>query len=250
MNMLENHLQQIALSAEAIAELPFPRPRIFTNALLHPHDITALIRDTESHERALFTIAPPDLGSTEITLSTLRKSTVFDAGANTDVSKSTIGAYRGLKATSAAGRLLGGDLMSQLQKGGADSGRDRTGVDVEFLLKGAEKLCAVYPIEGAIDKIDSLRMRYEQLTSSIARHEARIAEQASQLERLNQPKKYDDNERPNNEDHEASQELQRGKVTAEDIQREEVEMKELEKKKRGLEDRVSGYERDIGGLLR
>ncbi|MCJ1402209.1 hypothetical protein MMC11_005429 [Xylographa trunciseda] len=247
--MLENHLQQIALSAEAIAELPFPPPRIFTNALLHPHDITTLIRDTEAHERALFTVAP-DSGSGEVNLSSLRKSVIFDFGTNGDGSRSTIGAYRGPRPTTAVGRLLGGDLMNELRKGGVDTGRDRSEVDVKLLLMGAEKLCAVYPIEGAIDKIDSLRMRYEQLTSSIERYEARVAKQASQLERLNQPKNYDHDERLLNEDHEALQEGQPGKVTVEDIQREEAEMKELEKKKRGLEDRVSGYERDIGGLLR
>lgn len=34
------------------------------------------------------------------------------------------------------------------------------------------------------------------------------------------------------------------------MRQEEKEIKELEKKKRGLEDRVSGMERDLGGLLR
>ena len=102
-----------------------------------------------------------------------------------------------------------------------------------------------------MDKIDSLRMRYKQLTSSIERYEARVAKQASQLERMNQSKNYNDNERYDNKDNnEALHKQQHSEITVEDIQREEAEMKELEKKKRGLEDRVSGYERDIGGLLR
>ncbi|MCJ1436436.1 hypothetical protein MMC27_005815 [Xylographa pallens] len=248
--MLENHLQQIALSAEAIAELPFPPPRRFTNALLHSHDITVLIRDTEAHERALFTVVPPDSSSSGINLSSFRKSTVFDIGANGNGSRSTIGAYRGPRPTTAAGRILGGDLVSQIRSGGTSTGRDRTEVDVELLLTGAEKLCAVYPVEGAIDKIDSLRMRYKQLTSSIERYEARVAKQASQLEIMNQPKNYNDDKRYDNKDDEAPHKQQPAEITVEDIQREEAELKELEKKKRGLEDRVSGYERDIGGLLR
>ncbi|KFY34136.1 hypothetical protein V495_08206, partial [Pseudogymnoascus sp. VKM F-4514 (FW-929)] len=59
MSFLSNHLEQISLSAQSIASLPFPPPKIFTNALLASHDITALIRDTEPHERALFSVPPP-----------------------------------------------------------------------------------------------------------------------------------------------------------------------------------------------
>ncbi|MCJ1289117.1 hypothetical protein MMC34_000649 [Xylographa carneopallida] len=221
MKMLENHLQQIALSAEAIAELPFPPPSKFTNALLHSHDITVLIRDTEAHERALFTVAPPDRSSSGVNLSSLRKSTIFDVSANGDASRSAIGAYRGPRPTTAAGRILGGDLMDQIRSG-----------------------------DGAADKIESLRMRHKQLTSSIERYEARLAKQASQLERMNRSKSFDDNETQIKKRNELPYEQQALEITAEDIEREEAEMKELEKKKRGLEDRVSGYERDIGGLLR
>ena len=39
-------------------------------------------------------------------------------------------------------------------------------------------------------------------------------------------------------------------LTKEDLEREEEEIKELERKKRGLEDRVTGMERDLGGLMR
>lgn len=38
--------------------------------------------------------------------------------------------------------------------------------------------------------------------------------------------------------------------TREDLLREGIEVEELEKKKRALEDRVSGMERDLGGLMR
>lgn len=39
-------------------------------------------------------------------------------------------------------------------------------------------------------------------------------------------------------------------TTPEDFMREEEEIRELEKKKRALEDRVSEMERDLGGLRR
>ena len=39
-------------------------------------------------------------------------------------------------------------------------------------------------------------------------------------------------------------------VSPEDLKWEEDEIRELEKKKRALEDRVSGMERDLGGLSR
>ena len=39
-------------------------------------------------------------------------------------------------------------------------------------------------------------------------------------------------------------------VTEDDIKREDDEIRELEKKKRQLEDRVQGMDRDLGGLMR
>lgn len=39
-------------------------------------------------------------------------------------------------------------------------------------------------------------------------------------------------------------------VTDEDIERELEEIRELERKKLALEDRVTGMERDLGGLMR
>ena len=120
----------------------FPPPKIFTNALLHPHDITTLIRDTEAHERALFTVAPPEPGSFEP--SSNRKSTVFRPNnANGEDTGHIMGIYRGLRPTTAVGRILGGDIMDQIWRGATSNGRDRTEVNVHLLLNGAEKLCSV-----------------------------------------------------------------------------------------------------------
>ena len=40
------------------------------------------------------------------------------------------------------------------------------------------------------------------------------------------------------------------KISSEDIQMEETELKDLEERKRSLEDRITGMERDLGGLSR
>ena len=102
-----------------------------------------------------------------------------------------------------------------------------------------------------MEKIVSLRARHDQLTSSIERYEARMAQQAIQLEKINRRGQYSDTEDVKSEhNHGSGNLLQNSQVTAEDFQREEEEMKELEQKKRGLVDRVSSMDKDLGGLLR
>ncbi|KAI4208718.1 MAG: hypothetical protein LQ348_000039 [Seirophora lacunosa] len=173
MALLENHLEQISLSAAAIAELPFPPPKRFANALLRFHDITALIRDTEVHERALFRFAPPDPSS----------------------------------------------LPPQ-------------------------------------EKISSLHSRFNQLTASVTRYENRVSKNATQLAKLN--RSGDDRDADDEHlDRGASPDLESGErkfsempITAEQLEREEQEVRELERRKQNLEERVSGMERDLGGLLR
>ena len=129
--------------------------------------------------------------------------------------------------------------------------RDRADVDVSLLLKGAEKLCNVYPIVGAWERIASLRSRHEQLTASISRYEARVAKQTAQLTKMNRKKEGDnDYEEEDSEEQGPSEVTPELQITEEDIQGELSEIEELEKKKHLLEDRVSGMERDLGGLLR
>ena len=118
--------------------LRFPPPKIFTNALLQPHDITALIRDTEAHERALFTVLPPEPGSHE---ARSRRSTVFNVGIGDDGAGP--GGYRGPRANTAVGRVLGKDLLQQIRKNDGGERKDQGEVDIEALLKGAERLCQV-----------------------------------------------------------------------------------------------------------
>ena len=76
-----------------------------------------------------------------------------------------------------------------------------------------------------------------------------------QLEKMNKHKDsdggYDDTMEEDSEvdgnDDEAAQSM---RVTEEDLIKEDEVIRELEKKKRTLEDRVSGMERDLGGLRR
>ncbi|KAI4257565.1 MAG: hypothetical protein LQ352_001630 [Teloschistes flavicans] len=145
MALLENHLEQISLSAAAIAELPFPPPKKFTNALLRSQDITALIRDTEAHERALFKFAPSDSASIPNHPSVPRRTIAYGPGSGSgseQVSNGVrvTGAFR---QNSAVSTLLGNQLEEQLKNDGGQAGKERGEVDVNLLLEGAERLGAI-----------------------------------------------------------------------------------------------------------
>lgn len=153
-SLLSSHLEQISLCAEAIAELPFPGPKIFTNALLARHDITTLIRDTEAHERALFSIAPPPVPTKSqiqeftASLSGSLASSASNRRATTFPGSTT----RQPRRNTAVAAVLGGDLYRKTRTGNTTdgrpryaraAGRDKGDIDVEVLLEGAEKLCGV-----------------------------------------------------------------------------------------------------------
>lgn len=107
-------------------------------------------------------------------------------------------------------------------------------------------------MEGAIEKISALRSRYARVKGSLAYYEAKVARQARELERMNRPSDWDgesDDEDPNGHFPPVGEEPETT-VTQEDLRLEEEEVKELERRKRELEDRVTGMEKDLGGLLR
>lgn len=120
----------------------FPRPKIFTNALLGNHEITTLIRDTEPHERALFSV-DPSTKSLPAQRRSHRRTTVFPSDEN-----------RGLppfnaipRKQSAVARVLGPHMLPEIEayRGNATDRKSGSsgGVNVDVLLKGAEKLCSV-----------------------------------------------------------------------------------------------------------
>ncbi|KAL3454047.1 DASH complex subunit Spc34 [Aspergillus insuetus] len=245
MSLLENHLEQIMLSSNAIAELPFPPPRMFTNALLGPHDITALIRDTEAHERALFQ-SDPIVKSSNSQRRATRRATQFQTEVEAESMASRIYSARNNRNQSAVARVLGSDMMEEIKRSARSSGNGPRGeVNIDVLLKGAEILCNVYPVAGAQDEIASLRYRHQLISQSIAELEERVSRNTEELESMS--RSYDDDY----EDHENTGVLhpEISDVTDADFERELEEIRDLERRKRTLEARVTGMERDLGGLL-
>ncbi|KAL4894232.1 DASH complex subunit Spc34 [Aspergillus ambiguus] len=242
--LLDNHLEQIQLSANAIADLPFPPPRIFTNALLGAHDITALIRDTETHERALFQTDPAVKTSSSHRRAT-RRGTTFPTESDGESMASRIYSARNSRNQSAVARVLGSDMMEEIKRSAGTSTRGaRSEVNVDVLLRGAEILCNVYPVAGAQEKIASLRYRHQMISESLLELEERVANNTAELERMS--RSYGDNYDEFDVPISAPQEPV--EVTDADIGQELEEIRALERKKRSLENRVSGMDRDLGGL--
>ncbi|SMQ51658.1 unnamed protein product [Zymoseptoria tritici ST99CH_1A5] len=243
-SLLTSHLEQISLCASSIAELPFPGPKKFANALLSQHDITSLIRDTESHERALFHLAPPPL-PTKPGAGNDYSSGPVTAPTPAPNRRATMYGGRQTPRNKAVAAVLGGDLYQRTRKEGT---RQKGEVDVEVLLEGAERLLAVYSIPGASDRIAGLRRRHQQLTANIQYHEARVNQQSEDLAKISR-KDYDaEEDEDGGED--GSVAAAPAVMSREDMEREEVEIRELERKKKALEERVTGMEKDLGGLMR
>ena len=103
---------------------------MFSNAVLGSHDITALIRDTEAHERALFQIDP----STKPQRRSTRRGE----------EPARLYALRDNRNTSAVARVLGSDMMEDIKlSAGTSSGQQPGEIDIDVLLRGAEILCNV-----------------------------------------------------------------------------------------------------------
>jgi DASH complex subunit Spc34 len=258
MPFLDEHLEQISASSKAIRELeyatnPYPdhlnltyhrfaAPKIFTNALLGNHEITNLIRDTEPHERALFSLDPNAARGIS------RNSDGSRLGA---LSADSLGHGRksiypsgSFVKQSAVARVLGNDMLKEIRQSSGGSARGKGGVNVEILLQGAERLCEVYAVGGATDRIAAIRRRYEQITTSIADYQQRVSVQQSRLDQYQSCSGYGVNDVLED----ATETVP--KYTEQDFEAEEAEVAELEAKKKALEARVAGMEEDLGGLLR
>jgi len=236
----------------------FPPPKIFTNALLSNPDITSLIRDTEAHERALFSVPPPPPPTTAAPVSaspsaapapSKRRQTVFSVAAGEVTTSAPPAAARRPTAVAA---VLGGDLHATLNP--ARRPGPTTDVDVETLLRGAEKLCTVYALPGAAGRIAAQRARHAQLGNTLAYYEGRVAEQAARLEGMNREWLADDDagvgaggRRSDDEEEEAGRGGEAG-MTEEELRREEEEVRELERRKRDLQAQLSAMDKDIGAL--
>jgi hypothetical protein len=96
-----------------------------------------------------------------------------------------------------------------------------------------------------------LRHRHQRLMGSIEHYEGLVDEQQSQLNQLNRPRDIDSDEEdetmPADDEDARPPELF---LSEEDVQKEEEEIRELERKKVMLEERVSSLGKDITGVLR
>jgi hypothetical protein len=236
-----------------LTPLSFPPPKIFTNALLSTPDITSLIRDTEPHERALFSVPrpPPTLTSSTPYIdpkssTSNRRQTVFNVAQGEVTASSSIPGSRAPRRNTAVAAVLGAELHSEVRKTEGKVGE----IDVEVLLRGAEKLNGVYAVTGVPQKIEALRRRYESVIGSLEHYEKKVEKQNRELERMNRGDNWDPEEEEDDEKYEGENGGEDVEVTDEDLRREEEEIRELERKKKELEERVSGMERDLGGLLR
>jgi hypothetical protein len=145
---------------------------------------------------------------------------------------------------SAVSRVLGTDMLQEIRQ--SSSGRHTGGVNVEVLLLSAQKLCEVYSVAGAKDKIKALHNRHKEIASSIDVLEDKVARQQSLVERKASTAGIDDEEIMEDTRPQDTEPL----FTEADLLAAEDEIRELEAKKQALEDRVSGIDRDLGGLLK
>jgi hypothetical protein len=231
----------------------FPPPKIFTNALLSTHDITSLIRDTEAHERALFSVPPPPPTVTDKPADTAKQSsrrqTVFNV-ASGEITTSAGSTGRGGAAprrNTAVAAVLGGDLHEKIRKSEKRGNKDD--VDVEILLKGAEKLCGVYPLSGALERIAAQRAKYAHSRSTLAYYQAKVDEQAKALRQMNKDHWMDedeDEELAGDDNGDDDYEID----TADEYNIIAEEVRELDKRKKELQERLRSMEEDLGGLLR
>lgn len=219
--------------------------------MLYNSDITSLIRDTEAHERALFSVPPPPPSATSQNpdpKSTSRRQTVFNvaSGEITTGPPTTRGAGSGgQRRQGAVSAVLGGDLHGQLRRGERQAAIKGGDVDVEVLLKGATKLCGVYALPGALEKIPQLRQRYAHQTNTLAYYEAKVAEHEAALGRMNKDHWMGDDEEPEGKEDDEYED----RMTEEDLRAEEEVVRELDRKKRELQQRLRAMDKDLGGLL-
>ncbi|KAF9873567.1 DASH complex subunit Spc34 [Colletotrichum karsti] len=219
--------------------------------MLYNSDITSLIRDTEAHERALFSVPPPPPPATSQNPDpkpNTRRQTVFNvaSGEVTTGPPNNRGVGGGgPRRQTAVSAVLGGDLHSQLRRGERQAAIKGGDVDVEVLLEGATKLCGVYALPGALEKIPQLRQRYAHQTNTLAYYEAKVAEHQAALERMNKDHWMGDDNEPEEDDDDDDDEA----MTEEDLRAEEETLRDLDRKRRELQQRLKTMDEDLNGLM-
>lgn len=139
-------------------------------------------------------------------------------------------------------------MLQQIRQSSGSAAKGKGSVNVEVLLVGAERLCEAYAVAGASDKITAIRTRHEHISSSIADYQERVLTQQSKLDRYHGGSGFgvDDAEDGMN----GGSGVDTAPVyTEQDLEMEQAEIGELEARKKALEARVAGMEKDLGGLL-
>lgn len=104
-----------------------------------------------------------------------------------------------------------------------------------------------------MERVSKLRARHKKVKGSLNYYEGLVAEQNQQLKQMNRPSsRASRHSEYGDEDDEAppSTSADELPITIEELRREKESVRELEAKKRTLEERVSGMEKDLGGILR
>lgn len=96
-----------------------------------------------------------------------------------------------------------------------------------------------------------MRERNAKASASIEEYEELAVDQIAQLNRLNRPTsfKYDEDD-TTMQQAELTMDFGNDFTTTQDETIREEDIEELERKKKMLEDRVNGMEKDLGGLMR
>ena len=108
------------------------------------------------------------------------------------------------------------------------------------------------PVPDAMERIANLRDRHGQISKSIDLYEDKVTKQISKLERVNKGSAYgsdEEQDRGNSMKNVADPKAVGNLVIGEALRLEEQEIRELEMRKRALQERVAGMEKDLGGLL-
>lgn len=140
----------------------------------------------------------------------------------------------------AVAAVLGGEMHERITRGGGGE------VDIEALLEGAERLCGVYEVPGALRRIAEMRARAPEIEGRMAYYEGKVREQGAMLEAMNKDWRGEDYGEEKEEEEDAGD----GAIaTEEQLRGEEEEVRELERRKRELQARLRAMEKDLGGLM-
>lgn len=155
---IDFHLQRIAASSRSMETLYFRPSGTFSNALLRSRDITALIRDADDNEAALFSLAQNDV------LSKVAATAELISSSNTNTGS-----------------------PSRYQQSKAHTVPDgNSATQVEFLCNTIENICQAYPMNGVLEKVQKYRERSRILQQNISEYEQVVIAQRDEIKVLSE----------------------------------------------------------------